>query len=102
MSRGSRLPNARPKLMFDHVDQSFLQIMCGLYRSPYIQNTRNFPQNLRSTIAATSEHEFWPPPPVEADRLRNDRRANRRIREQTNNKQTKLRSAISFRLFVCS
>ena len=60
MSRGSRLPNARPKLMFDHVDQSFLQIVCGLYRSPYIQNTRNFPQNLRRGIAREQAMNFAP------------------------------------------
>ena len=67
MSRGSRLPNARPKLMFDHVDQSFLQIMCGLYRSPYIQNTRNFPQNLLRDICGEQRSNFCPRGSVKAE-----------------------------------
>jgi hypothetical protein len=63
MSHGTRLPNAGPKLMFDHVDQSFLQIVCDLYRSTYIQNTRNFSQNLLRDIASERAMIFGPPPP---------------------------------------
>jgi hypothetical protein len=71
-----RARNARPELMFRQVDQGFLQIVCDLCHSPYIQKTRNFSQNLRSyryvsikfsrnlvsTHAPTSEQNFWPLP----------------------------------------
>src|SRR6516164_6513620 len=47
-----RARNARPELMFRQVDQGFLQIVCDLCHSPYIQKARIFTQNSRRGIAA--------------------------------------------------
>ena len=65
MFSGSRFPNARPKLTFRPLDQGFLQIVCDLCRPPYIQNTRNFSQNLRRDIRPRAVSDFGPSPPAQ-------------------------------------
>jgi hypothetical protein len=78
--------NARPKLMFRPVDQRFLQIVCDLCHSPYIQKTRIFSQNLRGGIAGERAMNFGGAPGLSSRNKAHTTQSNKH-REQTNIKR---------------
>ena len=96
LERGTHVP----KLMFpvlnycsDHADQSFLQIVCDLCHSPYIQNRRIFRINLRRATRASAVSNFGPRPTPTSI-------AATKLAQQTNNKQTSNKDAATARINV--
>src|SRR6516164_9489185 len=108
--RGSRLPNARPKLMFDHVDQSFLQIVWFISFAVHLEH-EEFPTKFAQGYCARASDEFCPPGSIKSKiqgwsrrTIQPNKQRFELVCNQTNTKQTsdKVARAGRFNVFVSS